>query len=54
MKSGNYVVKGDPLNLGNYFDLLYVPYLKELKDIEQEFDFVSKKIQAKDIRYQSW
>jgi len=54
MKSGNYVVKGDPLNLGNYFDLLYVPYLKELKDIEQEFDFISKKIQAKDIRYQSW
>ena len=54
MKSGNYVVKGDPLNLGNYFDLLYVPYLKELKKIEQEFDFVSKNIQARDIRYQSW
>ena len=54
MKSGNYVVKGDPLNLGNYFDLLYAPYLKELRDIEQEFDFNTKKIEAKDIRYQSW
>ena len=54
MKSGNYVVKGDPLNLGNYFDLLYTPYLKELHDIEKEFDFNTKKIEAKDIRYQSW
>ena len=54
MKSGNYVVKGDPRNLGNYFDLLYTPYLKELSKIEQEFDFNTKKIEAKDIRYQSW
>jgi len=54
MKSGNYVIKGDPLNLGNYFDLLYAPYLKELANIEREFDFASKKIEARDIRYQSW
>lgn len=54
MRSGNYVIKGDPLNLGNYFNLLYEPYLKELQKIEKEFDFSLKKIEAKDIRYQSW
>jgi hypothetical protein len=54
MKSGNYVIKGDPTNLGNYFNLLYEPYLKELSDIEREFDFVTKSIEARDIRYQSW
>jgi hypothetical protein len=54
MKSGNYVIKGDPANLGNYFNLLYEPYLKELSDIEREFDFVTKSIEARDIRYQSW
>lgn len=54
MKSGNYVIKGDPMNLGNYFDQLYAPYLFELAEIEREFDFNSKKIIAKDIRYKSW
>lgn len=54
MKSGNYVVKGDPLNFGNYFDLLYAPYLKELTEIEHEYDFSSRKIEARDIRYKSW
>lgn len=54
MKSGNYVIKGDPLNLGVYFELLYSPYLHELSRIEQEFDFKSKKIEAQDIRYNTW
>lgn len=54
LKSGNYVIKGDPLLLGNYFDLLYASYLNELGAIENEFDFESKRIEARDIRYQSW
>lgn len=54
VKSGNYVVKGDPLNFGNYFDHLYAPYLKELGAIEREFDFAAKKIEASDIRYKTW
>lgn len=54
LMSGNYVIKGDPLNLGDYFEHLYVPYLKELSKIEQEFDFALNKITAKDIRYQTW
>ena len=54
LKSSNYVLKGDPLLLGNYFELLYQPYLKELSSIETEFDFSSKNIEAKDIRYKSW
>lgn len=54
MKSGNYVVKGDPLNFDNYFELLYAPYLKELGEIEREYDFSSRKIEARDIRYKSW
>jgi hypothetical protein len=54
MKSGNYVIKGDPVNIGNYFNLLYEPYLKELGDIEREFDFVAKSIEARDIRHHSW
>jgi hypothetical protein len=54
LKSGNYVIKGDPLLLGNYFELLYASYLNELGEIESEFDFESKRIEARDIRYQSW
>jgi hypothetical protein len=54
MKSGNYVIKGDPVNLSNYFNLLYEPYLKELGEIEREFDFAKKGIEAQDIRYKSW
>jgi hypothetical protein len=54
MKSGNYVIKGDPLIVGNYFDFLYEPYLKELSEIELEFDFSIKNIAAKDIRFKSW
>jgi hypothetical protein len=54
LKSGNYVIKGDPLLLGNYFELLYASYLNELGEIESEFDFKSKRIEARDIRYQSW
>jgi hypothetical protein len=54
LKSGNYALKGDPALLDNYFDFLYNPYLKELSSIEIEFDFSTKKIEAKDIRYKSW
>ncbi len=54
LKSGNYVLKGDPMDFGNYFDLLYTPYLDELGEIEKEFDFSSRKIEATDIRYNSW
>jgi len=54
LKSGNYVLKGDPINLGNYYHTLYQPYLNELNAIEREFDFQNKNIHARDIRYKSW
>ena len=54
MRSGNYVIKGDPLIVGNYFNLLYEPYFKELSDIELEFEFATNNIEAHDIRFKSW
>ena len=54
MKSGNYVLKGDPLIVGNYFSLLYEPYFNELSGIEREFDFANKNIAAQDIRFKLW
>jgi SAM-dependent methyltransferase len=53
-KSGEYSTKKEASEYGDYYALLYAPYLMELTQIDRELSAVINNLSITDIRYKSW